>query len=199
MTEPVAKDALEMGPGDQSVTLSKHQVTSGMPRPSQRKLERFEMKFRLGPELSGTVRQWAREHLGIEDNCNASSGDTYGINTLYLDTPDFDLFHRTGRMGCAKHRVRCYGDEQSLWLETKRKKKMTVVPKNRTAVLESDYLHRAAGSSTDDWCGNWFLEPIAQSGLQPTIQIAYRRFARADEYTDCHGHADHWRQYRQSV
>ena len=177
MMEPTANDALGTGPVDQSVTRSNDRVTSEAPTTSQKKLERIEMKFRLGPELSEPVRQWARDHLGVDENCNANSGDTYDINTLYLDTPDLDLFHRTGRIGSAKHRVRRYGDEQTLWLETKRKKKM-VVRKNRTAVFESDYLPRAAGSSTDAWCGNWFLERIAQRGLQPAIQIAYRRFAR---------------------
>lgn len=148
-----------------------------MSESQERKLKRIELKFRLAPELAEPVRQWARDHLGVDENCNADSGDTYDINTLYLDTPELDIFHRTGRIRPAKHRVRRYGNEQTLWLETKRKKKM-VVRKNRTAVFESDYLSRTAGSFNDAWCGNWFLERIAKRNLQPTIQLSYRRFAR---------------------
>lgn len=144
---------------------------------NHRKLERIEMKFRLDATLSEQVRGWARDHLGVDANCNSETGDTYDISTLYLDTVDLDIFHRTGRIGSAKHRIRRYCDEQTLWLETKRKKKM-VVRKNRTAVFESDYLSRCTGTACDAWCGNWFVDRIAQRQLQPTIQIAYRRFAR---------------------
>lgn len=143
----------------------------------ERKLKRIELKFRLDTGLSEQVRDWARDHLGVDENCEPDAGDTYNINTLYLDTPDMDIFHRTGRIGAAKHRVRRYGDEQTLWLETKRKKKM-VVRKNRTAAFESDYLSRTANSAGDPWCGNWFLDRVAARGLEPAIQISYRRFAR---------------------
>lgn len=142
-----------------------------------RKLKRIEMKFQLDATLSLQVREWARDRLGVDANCNSQSGDTYDISTLYLDTPEMDILNRTGRIGSAKHRIRRYGDEQTLWLETKRKRKM-VVRKNRTAVFESDYLSRSTGSFTEPWCGDWFFDRIAKRQLQPAIQIAYRRFAR---------------------
>ena len=145
------------------------------------KLKRIEMKFQLDATLSEQVRGWARDHLGVDANCNPEKGDTYDISTLYLDSAELDIFHRTGRIGSAKHRVRRYGGEQTLWLETKRKKKMTV-RKNRTAVFESDYLARctatSVGTPSDAWCGNWFVDRIGQRQLQPAIRINYRRFAR---------------------
>ncbi|MEM6471195.1 MAG: polyphosphate polymerase domain-containing protein [Planctomycetota bacterium] len=144
---------------------------------SDRKLKRIELKFRLEPNLSDAVRDWARDHLGVDENCQPDSGDSYSINTLYLDTAERDIFHRTGRIGAAKHRIRRYGSEQTVWLETKRKKKM-VVRKNRTAVFESDYLSRSTGKYDDAWCGNWFLDRVTSRGLQPAIQISYQRFAR---------------------
>ncbi len=145
-----------------------------------RKQKRIEMKFQLDAQLAEQVRDWARDHLGVDANCNSDTGDSYDISTLYLDTSDWDLFHRTGRIGSAKHRIRRYGDEQTLWLETKRKKKM-VVKKSRTAVFESDYLSRCAVQASDQWCGNWFLDRVADRQLQPAIQISYRRFARVAE------------------
>ena len=73
--------------------------------------QRVEMKFRLDASLSAEVRAWAREHLGIDENCNSDGSDSYRISTLYLDSPEFDLFHRTGVVGQAKHRIRRYGEE----------------------------------------------------------------------------------------
>lgn len=166
-------------------------------------IKRIEMKFQLDTSLAAEVQDWARDHLGVDENCNVDSGDSYDINTLYLDTPELDLLHRTGEVGAAKHRIRRYGNEQTLWVETKRKKKQ-VVRKNRTAVFESDLMPRliacptgvlvsdkpampsvdrcgeqsTGAESADLWCGDWFLDRIVERRLQPTIQIAYRRFAR---------------------
>ncbi|QDS94024.1 VTC domain protein [Roseimaritima multifibrata] len=104
-------------------------------------IQRIEMKFQLDADMSAQVKDWARDHLGVDENCNAAESDSYDIRTLYLDTPELDLFHRTRVIGLAKHRIRRYGNEQTLWVETKRKKKQ-IVRKNRTAVFESDLLAR---------------------------------------------------------
>lgn len=144
---------------------------------NQPTLKRIEMKFRLDAELAEQVKDWARDHLGIDSNCVAATGDTYDINTLYLDTAELDLLHATGRIGRTKHRVRRYADEQTLWLETKRKKRM-VVKKNRVAVHELDFSGERSTCPQDPWCGDWFLDRIQHKGLQPVVQIAYRRFAR---------------------
>lgn len=106
-------------------------------------IQRIEMKFQLDPGMSAQVKDWARDHLGVDENCNAAASDSYDIRTLYLDTPELDLFHRTRVIGLAKHRIRRYGNEQTLWVETKRKKKQ-IVRKNRTAVFESDLRARLA-------------------------------------------------------
>lgn len=146
-------------------------------------IQRIEMKFQVDAQRSAEVQAWAREHLGVDENCNSASGDSYDIHTLYLDTPHLDLFHRTGVVGAAKHRIRRYGCEQTLWVETKRKKKL-VVRKNRTAVFESDLRSHLINppadriASGDRWCGDWFIDRIARRRLQPAIQISYRRFAR---------------------
>ncbi len=152
-------------------------------------VQRIEMKFQLDASLSEQIKDWARDHLGVDENCKSDSGDSYVINTLYLDTPELDLFHRTGVIGAAKHRIRRYGNEQTLWVETKRKKKL-VVRKNRTAVFESDWMAimadrtRGRGGSVESdvdrsgWCADWFMDRITERRLQPAIQIGYRRFAR---------------------
>jgi hypothetical protein len=139
------------------------------------------MKFILDAALSCQVKDWARDHLGVDTNCFADGGDAYDINTVYLDTPELDLFHRTGIVGQTKHRIRRYGNEQLVWLETKRKKKM-VVRKNRTVVFESDLMARVGSDGAHTWSGDWFLKRVADRRLQPAIQIAYRRFARTSTF-----------------
>ncbi|MEM0927334.1 MAG: polyphosphate polymerase domain-containing protein [Planctomycetota bacterium] len=144
---------------------------------SNQRLDRIELKFRLEPGLSKTVRDWAKDHLERDPNCHPDSGDTYAINTLYFDTADRDIFHQTKRIGMAKHRVRRYAGEQTVWLETKRKKNV-VVRKKRTAVSDSDYLARSTNEADDAWRGDWFLDRVSCRGLEPAIQISYQRFAR---------------------
>lgn len=158
-------------------------------------LRRVEMKFMLDAALSEQVRQWAIDRLGVDENCAGDGSNSYDINTLYLDTPESDMYYQTGVIGKAKHRVRRYGRDQMLVLETKRKKKM-VVRKNRTAVFESDFMARAANpmqpkiacepnaDDADLWCGDWFINRIADRRLTPAIQIAYRRFARTTTVND---------------
>ena len=149
-------------------------MTTTNPQP---KLKRVEMKFRIDAEMSDAVKAWARDHLGVDENCNAEGGDSYDINTLYLDSPEFDILNGTGKVGRAKHRVRRYGNEDTLWVETKRKKKM-VVRKNRTALHESDFAPRRQLNPNDVRCDDWFVQRIAERQMQPAVQIVYRRFAR---------------------
>lgn len=140
--------------------------------------KRIELKYMLDPELSLKVRQWARDHLGVDAHCHDALSDHYDVHTLYLDTPQLDLFHRTGDVGKAKHRIRRYGDEATLWVETKRKQG-NVVHKNRTAASEAEVMDRLTNpSDSTSWCGDWFSARISQRRLRPTIQVHYRRFAR---------------------
>lgn len=140
--------------------------------------KRIELKYLLDAGLSLEVRAWAREHLGVDSHCHESLGDSYEVNTLYLDTPELDLFHRTGGIGSAKHRIRRYGNEATLWMETKRKKS-NVVDKNRTAVNDDEVVSRLSDlSDLRTWCGDWFAARIVERRLQPTVQVHYRRFAR---------------------
>jgi SPX domain protein involved in polyphosphate accumulation len=139
---------------------------------------RIELKYVLDAKLSSDVRAWAREHLGVDSHCNASLDDSYDVTTLYLDTPELDLFHRTGTIGSTKHRVRRYGDETILWIETKSKKK-NVVQKDRTATSEDECVTHLSDLENDSpWCGDWFTGRIIERRLQPTVQVHYRRFAR---------------------
>lgn len=148
--------------------------------------KRIELKYQLDPCLASEVKQWAREHLTADPNCE--SGDSYDVNSLYLDTPQLDLFHQTGSIGHRKYRVRRYGCESKLWLESKSKKK-NEVQKTRCVGSEDEVmntlleLERASTRSdsadpTTPALGDWFLKQAIKKQLRPTTQIHYRRFAR---------------------
>ena len=142
--------------------------------------KRIELKYSIDESLAQAVREWACEHLGVDPHCCETLIDSYDVNTLYLDSPELDLYHRTGVVGSTKHRIRRYGQEEMLWLECKRKKQ-DVVRKSRTAVPESEVLERLPlepRGAEDVWCGEWFAERVAKRKLIPTVQVHYRRFAR---------------------
>ncbi len=118
------------------------------------------------------------EHLGVDQHCDDSLVDSYEVNTLYLDTAELDLFYRTGVVGRSKHRIRRYGSERTLWLESKRKKG-NVVRKTRTAASEEDVLDRLSSLSDGTaWSGDWFSQRILARQMQPAVQVHYLRFAR---------------------
>ncbi len=142
--------------------------------------KRIELKYLLDEPLAQSVKEWAREKLGVDPHCCETLVDSYDVHTLYLDTHHWDLYHRTGVVGSTKHRIRRYSHEETLWLECKRKKK-EVVRKNRTAVPGNEVFERLSKPSTCEnlpWCGDWFAQRVADRGLRPAIQVHYRRFAR---------------------
>jgi hypothetical protein len=142
--------------------------------------KRIELKYLLDEQLAQDVKVWARERLGRDPHCCESLVDSYDVHTLYLDTSTWDLYHRTGVVGSTKYRIRQYSHEETLWLECKRKKK-DVVRKNRTAVPATEAADRLSGQLSSDhanWCGDWFVQRIADRSLRPAVQVHYRRFAR---------------------
>ncbi|WP_168567088.1 polyphosphate polymerase domain-containing protein [Crateriforma spongiae] len=169
-----------------------NQPSTQIPDQKRPTMKRIEMKFRLDDCIADQVAQWAREHMDVDPNCHCDDDDRYQVCNLYLDSPELDLLRATGRVGRTKHRIRRYGNESSLWLETKRKKRM-VVKKRRSSVVEADFyaccgaaaygasggLSVFRGESAVDAVGDhWFSRRVFRRGLQPTVHIAYRRFAR---------------------
>lgn len=171
--------------------------------PNPQSDSRVELKFLIDRELADKLRDWARVRLAADPHAEPEGPqrDSYPISTLYLDTVDRDLFHRSGQVGLAKHRVRRYGDGATIWLETKRKRK-DLVKKRRVAIGLTDWRRlleeievasptdvertsppdRLAGLASDtsalDWQGTWFESRVTSRQLLPAAMIQYRRFAR---------------------
>ncbi len=170
------------------MSVTKDSESTGATRQDQR----IELKFQVSHEQADRIRSWARAHLESDDHCDAALGDGYYINSLYLDTRNLDVFHRRKQVIARKHRLRRYGVEGRIWLETKRKSK-DVVRKKRTCVNEEE-LHRLWQEPPADvprlcdgvaaersWDGEWFRQRLISADLRPVTIVRYERFARVGQ------------------
>ncbi|HEY1066568.1 MAG TPA: polyphosphate polymerase domain-containing protein, partial [Pirellulales bacterium] len=138
----------------------------------------FELKYVLDEQTAARVRDWAMENLSSDPHASGDVADGYHVNNLYLDTPHFDVFHRTPQSGRRKFRLRRYGRESQLWLEEKRKRQGCVF-KRRVLIDERELGERLFASEPDaDWIGAWFRKRLENRKLLPACQVTYRRFAR---------------------
>lgn len=135
-----------------------------------------EIKFLVDPATADRIRAWARQHLQADPHGGGPFGDTYSTTTLYLDTPDLDVFYRRGSNGRAKYRVRRY-DDNVIFCERKLRT-ATRLAKRRTQVALGD-VARAFTPDLADWPAEWFQRRILTRRLAPTCQVRYTRMARA--------------------
>lgn len=149
-------------------------------RRTQKSDQRTELKYLLTPEQAEVVRSFAREHLAADDWCDQTAEpgecDSYKVNTLYLDTPRLDIFHGDKVHGRRKYRLRRYGNEATIWLESKKKRKK-IVRKLRTPVPESEVAKLAHHMNGEEWHGDWFLHCVLSRPLTPVAVVQYQRFA----------------------
>src|SRR5438309_574820 len=123
-----------------------------------------EIKFLVPADRVEAVRAMARRHLGPDPYGGGPFGDTYETNSLYFDTPGFDVFHRRGSYGRSKYRVRRYGQSAELFFERKLKTRDLV--SKRRSIVDARELPRLAGPDTKkDWAGHWFHRRILARDL----------------------------------
>jgi hypothetical protein len=138
-----------------------------------------EIKF-LVPRSTGVrIRDWVRRYLTPDPHGSGPSGDEYGITTVYLDTPEYDVFHRRRSFGRSKYRIRKYGAAGAVFLERKLRRP-GMLTKRRTLVDEP-LLTRLEGAEVEGWPGAWFHRRILLRHLQPVCQISYHRIARQSD------------------
>jgi hypothetical protein len=149
--------------------------------------KRYELKFTVAQNLAAEIQDWALENMGPDPFLAGREVDSYQVTSLYLDTPQFGIFHRQPESENRKYRVRRYGDSSMVWLEVKRKKG-DLVRKKRTWIDETTVsgLTQSVDSIEEQETENsdrWFRERINRYELQPCTWIEYRRFARVHEST----------------
>jgi VTC domain len=144
---------------------------------SERREFAFELKYKVPEVVAAWVLEWARRRLEPDPNAGGDGHDGYMVNSVYLDTPDLDVYHRKGSHGRCKYRVRRYGEEAGVFLERKMKTRGQV-GKRRTRVGEEEVAMLAAREADRDWRGWWFHRRLLLRDLTPKCQIAYDRVAR---------------------
>ncbi|MDB5384915.1 MAG: hypothetical protein JWM11_561 [Planctomycetaceae bacterium] len=136
----------------------------------------YEIKFILDEHQGRDVRNWARTHLEPDPHAIPENGYEYAVNSLYLDTPGFDIFHRADCFRQNKYRVRRYGNEAVLWAELKRKQNGRV-RKRRTSMTVGDLQSMLIASDDTAWDGDWFRRRVNRLQLRPVCQVTYQRMA----------------------
>lgn len=143
----------------------------------------FELKFIINERCALDIMEWARIYLDPDPHSDAEVGDGYRVNSLYLDTSQFDVLQRAGVFEGRKYRLRRYGRESRVWLEEKRKRK-SFVRKRRVSVGDLDLSTLFGQIAEVNWDGIWFRRKVDQWNLRPICQITYQRFARLKETDD---------------
>ena len=151
-------------------------TTSDQQPRTKRPDQRVELKFVVTASIAEQLRDWARRHLDPDTHCDPLIGEGYRVSTLYLDTPRFEVYHREPPVGRRKYRLRRYGSEGTIWLETKRKSQ-GLVCKRRTAVSDLN-LPLPEVPPDDKWHGEWFRRHVETRQLRPMSVVTYERFAR---------------------
>ena len=136
----------------------------------------YEFKFLVSLATGRAVREWAREHLQPDPHASNANGDGYLVNSLYLDTPEFNVFHRAEGFRQRKYRLRRYGDEALVWMELKRKQQGRV-RKRRTPVADMELQPKLLSQMDETWEGEWFRRRLKNLQLRPVCQVTYQRLA----------------------
>jgi hypothetical protein len=137
----------------------------------------FELKFELSRDDVFRMKAWAVRHLRPDphgvDGC-------YRVTSVYCDTPQFDVFHRSPGYKASKLRLRRYGSTDFIFLERKvrrgdriRKRRVEVAPED----LRGLATYMDGGIPPADWKAGWFLEYALKKQVAPACRVGYRRTA----------------------
>lgn len=137
----------------------------------------FELKFELSADDVLRMTAWARRHLRPDPHGDEGR---YRVTSVYCDTPEFDVFHRSAGYRGSKLRLRRYGSAPFVFLERK-VKRGDKVRKRRVEVAPGDLPQLAAyvsnRMSPRDWSARWFLEQALKKRVAPTCRVGYERSA----------------------
>jgi hypothetical protein len=136
----------------------------------------YELKYLVDHNLGREIQRWAAERLLADPHGDVLRNGSYLTTTLYCDTPQLDVFHKSPSFRRRKFRLRRYGSGMQAFLERKSKtgrqvrKKRTSIPLTELHFLENPV-------STGDWDGYWFHRRLLLKGLAPVCALSYERTA----------------------
>ncbi|MGH7130526.1 MAG: polyphosphate polymerase domain-containing protein [Phycisphaerales bacterium] len=138
----------------------------------------YELKFLLDVAIAEKVEHWARRCMTPDPHGDALLGGAYRTTTIYADTPELDVYHRSPSYARRKFRVRRYGTMPWVFLERKLRSELRVVKRRVVVPLdEVGALSDLDSNSDGAWAGEWFRQQLYVRRLQPAAQIQYLRHA----------------------
>jgi hypothetical protein len=132
-------------------------------------LDAFELKFLLCAREADKVEAWARQRLTPDPH---GADGVYRSTTLYLDTPLFDVYHKSRGHRRSKYRVRRYGSDEVVHLERKIRQGDRVW-KRREVLSLADLPHLPGR----DEVGTWFGQRVRDRLFRPVCWVGYSRTA----------------------
>ncbi len=179
------KAALAAEPSVTEPPLRIHPHAKGLPEPpispsiervADEEINGYELKFLVTPEGAQHIQQWAAKRMEPDARADAQQQGAYQSTTLYLDTPQRDVFHRAAGHRRRKFRLRRYGLEERGYLEREtRRGDRVATRRSDVPLVELAWLNGAA--PPDSWAGEWFRCRVADRGLQPACRLTYDRTA----------------------
>lgn len=133
----------------------------------------FELKYQLSESDAAKVEAWALKALNPDPH---GQDGVYQVASVYCDTPNLDVFHRSRGYRRSKFRLRRYGLADFVHLERK-SKKGDKVKKRRIPVPGQEINLLSSQTPPDAWAGLPFWERLSRKMLQPTCIVTYRRQA----------------------
>ncbi len=136
----------------------------------------YELKFLIDEDRARAAEAWARKCLAPDPHGDPALGGAYRTTSLYFDTPELDVYHRSPSYRRRKYRVRRYGAAPVVFLERKAKWGDRV-EKRRSAISEEELTLLAHPMSVVTWPGHWFHRRLVVRRLLPACRIVYQRTA----------------------
>jgi hypothetical protein len=150
--------------------------------------DRYELKYLIPESKVEDVRRAIEPFCVLDPNCESMPGHEYGIQSLYLDTPNRDLFRisRERRAQRWKARVRRYDGSKQVFLEIKNKDH-DLIKKQRARIPFENWAERihAVPDVTAGAAERIFCQRLEQYNLVPTLMVRYMReawFSTVDSY-----------------
>lgn len=157
--------------------------------------ERYELKYLIPEEMIEPISQYAETYCVLDPYSDRSPDKFYGVNNLYLDTPNF-LFLERRKAGMDDRfnlRIRSYGDNPvpPFFFEVKFKSR-GFIKKKRAKVFGDNWADELNGIIDPEFEGegintdykNTFLRLVQAYNAEPKVFTQYKRKAYLSVYDD---------------
>lgn len=142
--------------------------------------DRYELKYVISESQVEAVRLAIAPYCVMDPNCAKTPNREYGIGSLYLDTPNRDLFRISAERRARrwKARVRLYDGSERVFLEIKNKDH-DMIKKQRARIPREGWverIHRLPGPDAS-FAERLFCQRREAWNLVPTLMVHYMREA----------------------